>query len=171
MPTGRRDALPGWTSPAAAHDASPAWWHGVSNFGDLKYAPGFANFDYVNTDAPKGGTARQVTLGTFDNFNIVVGEAKGTLASGADLIYDTLLVAALDEYRSEYGLIAEAVRYPADYSSVTYRLRTEAKWNTMALPLRRTTLSFPSMPGRNTVRWLPPPITTSSRSKRPAIAT
>lgn len=129
MPTVRRDALLGWTSPAAAQAARPAWRHGVSNFGDLKYAPGFANFDYVNTDAPKGGTVRQVTLGTFDNFNIVVGEAKGTLASGADLIYDTLLVPALDEVSSEYGLIAEAVRYPADYSSVTYRLRTEAKWH------------------------------------------
>jgi microcin C transport system substrate-binding protein len=124
-----RNALPGWTSPAAAQGASPAWRHGVSKFGDLKYPPGFANFEYVNATAPKGGRVRQVVLGTFDNFNIVVAETKGTLASGANLIYDTLLVPALDEVSSEYGLLAEAVRYPADFSSVTFRLRAEAKWH------------------------------------------
>ena len=128
LPTVRREQF-GWTSPAAAQGASPAWRHGVSKFGDLKYSSGFANFDYVNANAPKGGTVRQVVLGTFDNFNIVVAEAKGTLASGANQIYDTLLVPALDEVSSEYGLLAEAVRYPDDFSSVTFRLRAEAKWH------------------------------------------
>ncbi len=129
LPTVRRGAQFGWTSPAAALGASPAWRHGVSKFGDLKYASGFANFDYVNANAPKGGTVRQAVLGTFDNFNIVVAEVKGTLASGANQIYDTLLVPALDEVSSEYGLLAEAVRYPDDFSSVTFRLRAEAKWH------------------------------------------
>jgi microcin C transport system substrate-binding protein len=129
LPTLRRDGLLGWTDLAAARDADPVWRHGVSKFGDLKYSSGFANFDYVNAKAPKGGAARQVVLGTFDNFNIVVAEAKGTLASGANLIYDTLLVPALDEVSSVYGLLAEAVRYPDDFSSVTFRLRAEAKWH------------------------------------------
>jgi microcin C transport system substrate-binding protein len=128
LPTLRRDGLLGWTDLAAARDTSPAWRHGASKFGDLKYSSRFANFDYVNANAPKGGVARQVVLGTFDNFNIVVAEAKGTLASGANLIYDTLLVPALDEVSSVYGLLAEAVRYPDDFSSVTFRLRAEAKW-------------------------------------------
>ena len=98
MPAVRRDALLGWTSPAAAQDASPAWRARSIEFRRSKIRAWLCKFRrYVNTDAPKGGTARQVTLGTFDNFNIVVGEAKGTLASGADLIYDTLLVPALDE--------------------------------------------------------------------------
>ena len=129
LPTLRGDGLLAWTNPAAARDASPAWRHGVSKFGDLKYSSGFAHFDYVNAAAPKGGAARQVVLGTFDNFNIVVAEAKGTLASGANLIYDTLLSPALDEVSSEYGLLAEALLYPDDVSSVTYRLRAEAKWH------------------------------------------
>jgi microcin C transport system substrate-binding protein len=128
-PAVRRDAQLGWTSPAAAQGASPAWRHGVSKFGDLKYSSGFANFEYVNAGAPKGGTVRQAVLGTFDNFNIVVAEAKGTLASGANQIYDTLLVPALDEVSSEYGLLAEAVHYPDDFASVTFRLRAEAKWH------------------------------------------
>jgi microcin C transport system substrate-binding protein len=129
LPSLRRDGLLAWTSSAAARDASPAWRHGVSKFGDLKYSAGFQHFDYVNINAPKGGVARVVTLGTFDNFNIIPAETKGTLAAGASLIYDTLLVPALDEVSSEYGLLAEAVLYPDDVSSVTYRLRTGAKWH------------------------------------------
>src|SRR5262249_32058798 len=49
-----------------------SWRHGVSLFGDLKYPAGFRHFDYVNADAPKGGTAREAVAGTFDNFNGVV---------------------------------------------------------------------------------------------------
>ena len=71
----------------------------------------------------------QVAYGTFDNFNAVVAGVKGTLAAGINLIYDTLAVASLDEVSSEYGLIAEAVSYPDDFSSVSYRLRPQAKWH------------------------------------------
>ena len=46
-----------------------------------------------------------------------------------DLIYDTLMVSALDEVSTEYGLLAEAVTYPPDYSSVTYRMRPQARWH------------------------------------------
>ena len=73
------------------------WRHGLSLFGDLKYPAGFKQFDYVNADAPKGGAVRQIAIGTFDNFNIVVAGVKGALAAGIDCIYDTLLTSALDE--------------------------------------------------------------------------
>ena len=43
--------------------------HGVSLFGDLKYGPDFEHFDYVNPDAPKGGTMRRSAIGTFDTLN------------------------------------------------------------------------------------------------------
>ncbi len=119
--------LPAWAEPALA--AEKNWRHGVSLFGDLKYRPGFKQFDYVNANAPKGGVARQTSLGTFDNFNMVVAGVKGTLAAGVTLLYDTLSVPALDEVSSEYGLLAEAVSYPADFSSASYRLRPEAKFH------------------------------------------
>ena len=48
------------------------WRHGLSLFGEVKYPEGFKHFDYVYADAPKGGTVRQIALGTFDNFNMVV---------------------------------------------------------------------------------------------------
>jgi microcin C transport system substrate-binding protein len=119
--------LPAVTTAAQAQEKQ--WRYGVSLFGDLKYPAGFKNFDYVNPNAPKGGTARQVAVGTFDNFNMVVAGVKGSLVASIDLIYDTLLAPAFDEISTEYGLLAEAVSYPADFASATYRLRAEAKWH------------------------------------------
>ena len=123
--------LPAWMNRAEAQEktANLVWRHGVSQFGDLKYPSGFKHFDYVNANAPKGGTACQIALGGYDSFNLVVAGIKGTPASGIDLIYDTLLVPSLDEASSEYGLLVEALSYPDDFSSATYRLRAEAKWH------------------------------------------
>ena len=59
----------------------------------------------------------------------MIAGLKGSLAAGVDLIYETLLVASLDEISSEYGLLAAAVSYPEDYSSASYRLRPEAQWH------------------------------------------
>jgi microcin C transport system substrate-binding protein len=127
----RRIPFPAWAGAAMAQEQAtkPSWRHGVSLFGDLKYPPGFRQFDYVNANAPKGGTARQIAIGTYDNFNSVVSGVKGAIASSVALIYDTLMTPALDEVSTEYGLIAEAVSYPDDFSSATYRLRAEAKWH------------------------------------------
>jgi len=127
----RRLPLPAWTTRAEAQEktANLSWRHGLSLFGDLKYPAGFKNFEYVNANAPKAGAARQIALGTYDNFNMVVAGVKGTLVTEINLIYDTLLVPALDEVSSEYGLIAEAVSHPDDFSSASYRLRAEAKWH------------------------------------------
>lgn len=121
--------LPTWTTSASAQAARPAWRHGVTTFGDLKYPAGFKHFDYVNAKAPKGGAARQIALGTFDNFNTVVSGVKGAIVLGIDVIHNTLTAPALDEVSSEYGLLADAVRYPDDISSATFRLRPEAKWH------------------------------------------
>jgi microcin C transport system substrate-binding protein len=103
--------------------------HGLSLFGDLKYPADFKQFDYVKANAPKGGTVRLSTTGTFDNFNIVVSGVKGSLAAGIELIYDSLMVPALDEISTEYGLLAGGASYPDDFSYVTYRLRPNARWH------------------------------------------
>jgi microcin C transport system substrate-binding protein len=141
-----KSALLAWAAPAlgafgvrsfapVAHAQEKAlsqektWRHGLSLFGKLKYPAGFKNFDYVNVNAPKGGAARQIAFGTYDNLNLVVAGVKGTLASGLELILDTLTVAALDEVSTEYGLLAESISYPDDFSWVIYRLRSEAKWH------------------------------------------
>jgi microcin C transport system substrate-binding protein len=112
---------------AGAEEAT--WQHGLAIFGDLKYPAGFPQFDYVNAAAPRGGVARLAVTGTFDNFNLVIAGVKGQIAGGVDLIYETLFAGSLDEESSTYGLVAEAVSYPADRSAVTYRLRREARWH------------------------------------------
>ena len=117
-----------WIGFAEAKGVAAPWRHGTAKFGDLKYPENFKQFDYVNASAPKGGAASQIALGTFNNFNIVVAGVKGSLVLGIDQIYDTLLVQSLDEVSSAYGLLAESLSYPDDFSSVTFRLRPEAKW-------------------------------------------
>jgi microcin C transport system substrate-binding protein len=118
-----------WISAARAEQQEKNWRHGLSLYGELKYPPGFKQFDYVNANAPKAGTARQIALGTFDNFNTAVAGVKGSLAAGIESIYETLFATSLDEVSTGYGLLAEGVSFPADFSSVTYRLRREAKWH------------------------------------------
>ncbi|SHK30319.1 microcin C transport system substrate-binding protein [Bradyrhizobium lablabi] len=119
------------TSPAAAQAATsePAWRHALSLFGDIKYPADFKRFDYVNPDAPKGGVARMISLGTFDNFNIAVAGVKGSIAPAAALIYEELMAKSQDEIVTEYGLLAEAASHPDDFAWVTYRLRKEARWH------------------------------------------
>jgi microcin C transport system substrate-binding protein len=114
---------------AARAEQEKNWRHGLSLYGELKYPPGFKQFDYVNANAWKGGTVRQIALGTFDNFNTAVAGVKGSLAAGIEQIYETLLTNSLDEVATGYGLLAEAVSFPADFSSVTYRLRPQARWH------------------------------------------
>jgi microcin C transport system substrate-binding protein len=119
--------------PAAPQGASaagaPQWRHGLALMDEPRYVEGFKHFDYVNPNAPKAGTVRISAPGTFDNFNLVVSGVKGNVAVAVALLTEQLMVASRDEVASEYGLLAEAVSLPADFSSVTYRLRAEAKWN------------------------------------------
>jgi microcin C transport system substrate-binding protein len=114
-------------APGAAQGAAGEWRHGLSLLGTPKYKADFKHFDYVNPDAPKAGLLRLSVDGTFDSLNDII--PRGTPASGLQLIYDTLMSPAYDEVATEYGLLAESVRYPADFSTVTYRLRPEAKWH------------------------------------------
>src|SRR3982075_4436644 len=114
---------------AQSGTSEPVWRHALSLFGDIKYPADFKRFDYVNPDAPTGGVARQILIGTFDNFNLAVAGVKGSLASAVALIYESLTTPSLDEVSTEYGALAEAVSHPEDFSSVTYRLRAEAKWH------------------------------------------
>jgi microcin C transport system substrate-binding protein len=117
------------SAPAQEKAQERVWRHGVTQLGDLKYGPDFKHFDYVNPNAPKGGTVRLTGFGTYDNFNLVVAQVKGAIESGILEIYDTLLVPSLDETDSYYGLLAEGVSYPEDVSSATFRLRPFAKWH------------------------------------------
>ena len=101
--------------------------HGMSLFGELKYGPDFKHFDYVNPDAPKGGTVRYAAVGTFDTLNPF--QLKGNKPEGLSLVFDTLMAPSFDEPDSEYGLVAESAEIPQDRSWVQYNLRKEAHFN------------------------------------------
>ncbi len=65
--------------------------------------------------------------GSFDSLNPYT--VKGDPAGGLGLIYGSLLTASPDEPSSEYGLIAEWVSYPPDYSSVTFGINPKARFH------------------------------------------
>jgi microcin C transport system substrate-binding protein len=110
---------------ALASEASPKH-HALSLVGEPKYSADFKHFDWVNPDAPKGGSLRQFDEGSFDSLNPF--SFKGQKAADLGLLYDSLMVDSPDEASTQYCLICEWVSYPADFSSVTFKLRPEARF-------------------------------------------
>ncbi|WP_167144543.1 extracellular solute-binding protein [Pseudomonas sp. OTU750018] len=92
-----------------------------------KYPANFKHFDYVNPDAPKGGTLRQAGFGGFDSLNPFIN--KGVPADDIGMIYDTLTRHGLDEPFTEYGLLAEKIEKAPDNAWVRFYLRPEARFH------------------------------------------
>src|SRR6202012_3439927 len=99
----RRDALvigagaltTGFAGGATAQEEAER--HGISAFGDLKYPPDFKHFDYVNPNAPKGGTlvlANPDRLTSFDKFNPFT--QRGNPAPGIGRLFESLTTGSLD---------------------------------------------------------------------------
>ncbi|WP_413692354.1 extracellular solute-binding protein [Psychromonas sp. KJ10-2] len=95
-------------------------------YGDVKYDFKFQHFDYVNPNAPKGGTFKQASIGSFDSLNPFI--VKGNAAEGVSYIYDTLLQQSSDEPFSLYPLVAEKVRVADDFGSVSFLINPDAKF-------------------------------------------
>ncbi len=91
-----------------------------------KYKEGFTHFEYVNPDAPKGGSVTLSATGTFDNFNRYA--QRGDSAEGSDQLYDTLMVASDDEIDVLYPLIAEKVEYSKAYDWIVFFIDKRAKF-------------------------------------------
>ena len=101
--------------------------YGIAMHGDPKYANNFTHFDYVNPDAPKGGSYSEYELGSYDSLNGFI--TKGVSASGIGLLYQSLMVASADEPFSKYGEIAQSIQVASDNSSVTFKLHPNAQWH------------------------------------------
>lgn len=101
--------------------------HALSLIGEPKFGPDYTHFDWVNPDAPKGGSVTINTVGDFNNLNPFT--IKGVSANGLMLTYDTLMATSPGEHSTEYGLVAEWISFPDDYSSATFGLRPEAKFH------------------------------------------
>lgn len=92
-----------------------------------KYPANFKHFEYVNPDAPKGGTLHQAAFGSFDSLNPFIN--KGVPADDIGMIYDTLTRHGLDEPFTEYGLLAEKIEKAPDNAWVRFYLRPEARFH------------------------------------------
>ncbi|HVO03098.1 MAG TPA: extracellular solute-binding protein [Candidatus Cybelea sp.] len=108
---------------AEAQDVQPV--PAIAMHGEPKYGPDFKHLDYVNPDAPKGGSVVFSAIGSFDSFNPYT--IQGTPGPGAS--YETLTTSTLDEPFSQYGLIAESMEVPDDRSWVIFNIRKEARWH------------------------------------------
>jgi microcin C transport system substrate-binding protein len=119
-------ALGATTFASSGNTQEPEWRYGMAVIGDLQLPEDFKQLPYVDINAPKAGTLRLAAEGTFDNLNPVID--RGALAAGIASTFETLMKRSEDEVFGTYGLLAEAVSYPEDMSSVSFRLRPEARW-------------------------------------------
>jgi microcin C transport system substrate-binding protein len=113
--------------PLAATASDTVKHHALSLIGEPAYGPDFTHFKWVNPDAPKGGRVRQMKFGTFDSLNPY--SIKGSAVGEVLYIYDSLMEGTPDEPSTSYGLVAEWVSYPDDFSSATFQLRPEARFH------------------------------------------
>ncbi|HVJ44565.1 MAG TPA: extracellular solute-binding protein [Dongiaceae bacterium] len=104
--------------------------HALTFLDQPKYGPDFKHLDYVNPDAPKGGSVTYSVTGqgdgaSFDNFNPYT--IRGT-AVGMPGLFETLTTSPSDDVLTEYGLIAESMELAKDRSWIIFNLRPEARW-------------------------------------------
>ncbi len=113
---------------ALAPLTSAAGSHALTLYGEPpKYPADFSHFEYVNPEAPKGGTLRLSGFGSFDSLNGFI--SRGNSADRLGLIYDTLTFHSLDEPFTEYGLLAERIEHPEDNTWVRFYLRPQARFH------------------------------------------
>jgi microcin C transport system substrate-binding protein len=137
----RRDALvlsaaavSSIVAPATA-GADTAERHGISIFGDLKYPADFPHLEYVNPNAPKGGTFSHVAPNRIFNQNLLTFNSlnsyilKGDAAQGMELTFASLMARAYDEPDAMYGLAARAVQISPDRLTYRFLLRPGIKFH------------------------------------------
>ncbi|MEL6435592.1 MAG: extracellular solute-binding protein [Pseudomonadota bacterium] len=109
--------------------------HGLSAFGDLKYAPDAVAFDYASPDAPAGGVFNfqpgywyfNQNTQTFNTLNSFV--RRGDAPPRMELCFDALVARAYDEPDAVYCHVAETVTISDDGNRFTFRLRDIAQFH------------------------------------------
>jgi microcin C transport system substrate-binding protein len=113
--------------------------HGMGMGYSPKYPVGFKHFDYVNPNAPKGGSLSLSAIGTFNKLNPFV--LKGQMAAGmgwsangfvfteSGLYFDSLTANSEDEPFTRYGLLAEDMVLASDRLSITFKLNPKAMFS------------------------------------------
>jgi peptide/nickel transport system substrate-binding protein/microcin C transport system substrate-binding protein len=116
---------------SAAPVQTGEWVHALSAYQPPKYPRGFAHFDYVNPDAPKGGVLRLRNpdrRSSFDKYNPFT--TKGVAPAGVVIfMVEGLAHMGQDEPMAMYGLLAEEMMVAPDLSSVSFRIHPKARFS------------------------------------------
>lgn len=104
--------------------------HALTVYGEpAKYPAGFSHFDYVNPNAPKGGSLKRSALevGRFDHVLPYID--KGIGVSQLDgWVYSPLAYRSLDEPYTVYGLVAEKMERAEDGLYLRFFLNPKARF-------------------------------------------
>nr|WP_026317178.1 extracellular solute-binding protein [Ahrensia kielensis] len=109
--------------------------HGIAMHGEPQLPADYKHFQYVNPDAPKGGSMAYGVVGTFDSLNPFVLKSMRTTARGiwdpefGNLVYESLLQRNYDEPFTMYGLLAEKVETDDERTWIEFTLNAGAKWS------------------------------------------
>ncbi|WP_412551007.1 extracellular solute-binding protein [Shimia sp. MIT910701] len=120
--------------------------HGYSFFGDLQYPADFPHFDYVNPNAPKGGTITISSRGSFDGFNRFAwrGNPEGYSGVVAEAMFAEAPWgggAPADSITDSYCLIAKEVEYPKSKEWCVFHMRDDVVFRDGS-PLRAQDAAF-----------------------------
>jgi microcin C transport system substrate-binding protein len=96
--------------------------HGEATFPDGPQAP----FDWINPDAPQGGTLRLAETGTFDSMNPYI--VFGLPARGLGLVFQSLLYRSPDEPFTLYPQLAQGIQLAPDRSWIIFHLDPGARF-------------------------------------------
>lgn len=112
-------------APGRAGSGGPR--HAIA-WGDApKYGPDFPHFDFVNPQAPRGGSVALNGFGAFDKLNPFT--LRGIAAQGLSMVVETLAEPASDEPFTMYGLLARSMEFAPDELSITFRLDPRARFS------------------------------------------
>ncbi|MCF4993663.1 ABC transporter substrate-binding protein, partial [Pseudomonas gessardii] len=104
--------------------------HALTVYGEpAKYPAGFSHFDYVNPDAPKGGSLKRsaIEVGRFDHVLPYID--KGIGVSQVDgWVYSPLAYRSLDEPYTVYGLVAQKMERAKDGLYLRFFLNPKARF-------------------------------------------
>ena len=117
---------------ACTADANPLedleFKHGIAFFDELKYPADFTHFEYLNPDAPKGGT---LVLAHGYSFDTLAPATQGETGAPSGYLYrgETLIVRGGDEIAAFYGRLADGIAVAEDGRGIVFRIHPDARWD------------------------------------------
>src|SRR5580765_6689649 len=106
--------------------------HAIAMHGEPALSADYTHFNYVNPDAPKGGSITYCVVGSFDNLNPFIVKSLRTTARGmmdqnyGNLVFEPLMKRNDDEPFSLYGLLADTADMDPERKSIEFHLDPKA---------------------------------------------